>query len=66
MNISILNVWNEATQQYEPIAAIRGEVGPQGEQGPQGPAYTLTDADKQAIVNEVISALPVYNGEVGE
>lgn len=43
-----------------------GAVGPQGEQGPQGPAYTLTDADKQVIVNGVISALPVYNGEVGE
>lgn len=32
--------------------------------GPQGPAYTLTDVDKQAIVDAVIGALPVYAGEV--
>lgn len=42
----------------------RGETGPQGEPGTQGPAYTLTDSDKQVIVQAVLAALPVYNGEV--
>lgn len=32
--------------------------------GPQGPAYTLTTEDKQTIVQAVLDALPVYNGEV--
>ena len=32
--------------------------------GPQGPAYTLTESDKQTIVQAVLAALPVYNGEV--
>ena len=32
--------------------------------GSKGNAYTLTDADKSTIVNAVIAALPVYNGEV--
>lgn len=36
----------------------------QGPAGPQGPAYALTDADKKEIVNAVVAALPVYNGEV--
>ena len=56
----------------------QGPQGPQGEtglQGPQGPAgadgYTpergvdyWTDTDKQQMVQDVINALPVYNGEV--
>lgn len=33
-------------------------------EGPQGPAYTLTPEDKQTIVQAVLAALPVYNGEV--
>ena len=32
--------------------------------GPPGPAYQLTEADKREIVNDVLKALPVYNGEV--
>ena len=32
--------------------------------GPMGPAYILTDEDRTAIVNAVVAALPVYNGEV--
>lgn len=35
-----------------------------GDPGTPGPAYTLTAADKTAIVNAVIAALPVYAGEV--
>ena len=35
-----------------------------GEKGDKGDAYTLTAADKTTIVNAVIAALPVYNGEV--
>lgn len=31
-----------------------------------GPEYTLTLQDKQEIVQEVISSLPIYNGEVQE
>lgn len=45
---------------------VRGETGPEGPQGPQGPEgppYTLTEEDKNTIVNSVISALPTYGGE---
>ena len=42
----------------------QGEQGPKGDTGEQGPAYTLTDADKTTIVNAVVAALPIYNGEV--
>ena len=53
----------------------QGERGPKGEQGIQGPAgndgYTpvkgvdyYTEADKTEMVNAVIAALPVYDGEV--
>lgn len=38
--------------------------GKQGDKGDKGDPYTLTDADKQTIVNAVIEALPKYNGEV--
>lgn len=30
----------------------------------KGPAYTLTESDKQEIVEAVVSELPVYAGEV--
>ena len=53
----------------------QGETGPQGPQGPAGAdgtdGYTpqrgvdyWTDTDKQQMVQDVIGALPVYNGEV--
>lgn len=35
-----------------------GEKGPQGEQGPKGDSYILTEADKEAITNAVLDALP--------
>lgn len=41
-----------------------GVPGPEGPQGPQGPAYELTSDDKSSIVQDVLAALPVYNGEV--
>ena len=41
-----------------------GPQGIQGEKGDKGDPYTLTDADKQAITNSVIAALPVYEGGV--
>lgn len=44
------------------IDVMNGKDGPQGEQGPQGPAYTLTDTDKNTIVNSVIAALPTWTG----
>ena len=53
----------------------QGETGPQGPQGPAGAdgtdGYTpqrgvdyWTEADRQQMVQDVIDALPVYNGEV--
>lgn len=50
----------------------KGEPGPQGEQGPAGqdgktPVKGVdyyTEQDKQEMVQAVIAALPVYNGEV--
>ena len=50
----------------------QGETGPQGPQGPAGAdGYTpergvdyWTEADRQQMVQDVINALPVYNGEV--
>lgn len=43
---------------FYPVEVIQGPAGP------QGPAYTLTDGDKAKIVEAVVDALPVYNGEV--
>lgn len=46
----------------------KGDTGPQGDKGDKGdkgdpgPAYTLTDTDKQTIVNAVITALPTWQG----
>lgn len=50
----------------------QGDTGPQGPQGPAGAdGYTpqrgvdyWTEADRQQMVQDVIDALPVYNGEV--
>ena len=50
----------------------QGETGPQGPQGPAGAdGYTpqrgvdyWTEADRQQMVQDVIGALPVYDGEV--
>ena len=42
----------------------KGSTGSKGDKGDKGDAYTLTDADKNSIVNAVIAALPVYTGEV--
>lgn len=44
----------------------QGPAGPTGATGATGPAYTLTSADKTAIVNAVIAAIPVYDGEAVE
>jgi hypothetical protein len=69
-NLDGLNV----TFSIDVVSAGGGE-GTQGPPGPQGPAgadgYTpvkgvdyWTAADRQAMVADVIAALPVYNGEV--
>lgn len=64
---------DKGDQGEQGIQGIQGIQGPQGEQGPQGPKgekgdkgdpYTLTETDKAEIVTSVISALPIYNGEV--
>ena len=41
-----------------------GATGPKGDTGATGPAYTLTSADKTAITNQVLAAMPYYNGAV--
>ena len=49
----------------EQLAALTGPQGPQGSQGPagpQGPAYVLTAADKADIVDDVLAALPTWQG----
>lgn len=51
---------------YTPIKGKDYFDGARGEKGDKGDPYTLTNADKQTIVNAVISALPVYNGEAVE
>lgn len=56
-----------------PVKTIRGAPGPQGEKGADGvigkDGYTpvrgtdyWTAADKEAIVNDVLSALPTWTG----
>lgn len=40
----------------------QGIQGPAGPTGPQGPAYTLTAADKAEIVDDVLDALPTWQG----
>ena len=40
----------------------KGADGAKGDKGDTGPAYTLTDADKAQIVNDVLAALPTWNG----
>ena len=39
-----------------------GPEGPAGPTGPAGPAYELTEADKQEIVEDVLSTLPTWTG----
>ena len=39
-----------------------GAQGPKGDKGDKGDPYTLTDTDKNTIVNAVISALPAAEG----
>ena len=54
--------WDAETGQYvDTTAPYRGPEGPQGDPGPtgpEGPPYTLTEEDKQTIVQAVIAALP--------
>jgi hypothetical protein len=42
----------------------KGERGLQGVQGEKGDSYVLTSADKDYIASQVITLLPVYDGEV--
>ena len=46
------------SQESMPAAAGTNIRGPQGPQGEPGPAYTLTQQDKDAMVQAVLSALP--------
>ena len=55
--------WTASKAGMPPVEGtnIRGPEGPQGDPGPtgpEGPPYTLTEEDKQTIVQAVITALP--------
>ena len=39
-------------------------IVPEGAKGDKGDPYTLTSADKSAIVADVLAALPYYDGSV--
>mgnify|MGYP003456991811 CR=1 FL=1 len=62
--MEVLKYRVNAESPWQEIIALKGDKGDQGpqgdkgEQGEVGPAYTLTEEDKQAIVNAVIAALP--------
>ena len=58
--MSVLKVWDEASQSYQEFPAIKGEPG---KTPVKGEDY-FTEADKQEIVDAVVSALPLYKGEV--
>lgn len=68
---------NDGTEQSVDFFVPPGERGPQGQRGTDGAAgkdgYTpvkgkdyFTETDKADMVDEVLAALPVYNGEVIE
>lgn len=51
----------------EQLAALKGEKGDTGERGEKGDAFTyedFTEAQLQSIIDGVVNALPVYEGEV--
>lgn len=55
---------DKIVEEIELTPGPAGKDGVDGAPGKDGKDYVLTDADKQEIANEVISLLPVYNGEV--
>lgn len=67
--MSILKVRPDASSPWIDIPAIQGAQGPEGPAGKDGKTPERgvdywTAADKAEIVNEVLTSLPVYNGEV--
>lgn len=67
--MSILRIRNKETGEWEEIPALVGPQGERGETGPAGPKPERgvdywTPEDKQEVVEAVLTALPVYNGEV--
>ena len=64
MSKPILQIWDEASQKYVPIPAIKGKdgkdgaPGKDGKDGAPGSDYTLTADDKQEIAALVLAALP--------
>ena len=60
---SATHSWNGTTLTVT-SASGTSSANLKGDKGDKGDAYTLTSADKTTIVNAVIAALPVYNGEV--
>ena len=68
--IAVHNGFKGSEQDW--LESLRGPEGKPGAQGCQGPAgkdgkdYVLTDVDKDEIASAVLSALPVYGGEVAD
>lgn len=49
---------------HTPVKGVDYFDGQPGAPGKDGEDYILTEEDKAAIVQDVLTALPVYNGEV--
>ena len=73
--MNVLKVRSSPNSPWIDIPAIQGEQGPAGQNGapgingvdgktPERGVDYWTAADKAEIVNEVLTSLPVYNGEV--
>jgi hypothetical protein len=56
--MSVLYVRNEDTGEFEPIATISGADG----HTPEKYVDYWTEEDKADVVNEVLNALPTWNG----
>ena len=58
-----LYVWDAVGNAWKNIGKVQGPAGKDGTTPERGKDY-WTEADRQNMVNDVIAALPVYNGEV--
>ena len=63
-NGTTLTVTSASGSSSANLKGDKGDKGDTGATGATGPAYTLTAADKTAITNQVLAAMPYYNGAV--
>ena len=63
-NGTTLTVTSASGSSSANLKGDKGDKGDKGETGATGPAYTLTSTDKTAITNQVLAAMPYYNGAV--